>query len=102
LELLKACAPNLARVALTFNPDTSNSIFVKTIEAATIDAGAQSGVRAVMMPVRNVAEIESAIPDFAAEPNGGLIIVPPQPSGPEREAINGLALRHRLPSFYLC
>jgi putative tryptophan/tyrosine transport system substrate-binding protein len=100
LELLKACAPNLARVALIFNPDTSNPVFVKIIEVATIGAGAQSGVRAVKMPVRNVAEIESAIPDFAAEPNGGLIIVPPQPSGPEREAINRLALRHRLASVY--
>jgi ABC transporter substrate binding protein len=50
--------------------------------------------------IRNVAEIERAIPDFALEPNGGLIIVPPQPSGPEREAINRLALRHRLPSVY--
>jgi putative ABC transport system substrate-binding protein len=100
LELLKACAPDLARVALIFNPDTANPVFVKTIKAATIDAGAQSGVRAVKMPVRDVAEIERAIPDFAAEPNGGLIIVPPQPSGPEREAINRLAVRHHLPSVY--
>jgi putative ABC transport system substrate-binding protein len=100
LEFLKACAPNVARVALIFNPDTSNPVFVKTIEAATIDAGAQSGVRAVKMPVRNVSEIERAIPGFAAEPNGSLIIVPPQPSGPEREAINRLALRHSLPSVY--
>ena len=52
------------------------------------------------MPVRNVAEIERTIPDFAAEPNGGLIMVPPSPSGPEREAINRLALRHHLPSVY--
>jgi putative ABC transport system substrate-binding protein len=100
LELLKASAPNLARVALIFNPDTSNPIFVNTIEAATIDAGSQSGVRAIRMPVRNVGEIERAIPDFAAEPNGGLIIVPPPPSGPERDAIKRLALRHHLPSVY--
>jgi putative tryptophan/tyrosine transport system substrate-binding protein len=100
LELLKASAPDLARVALVFNPDTSTPVFLKTIEAAAIDAGALSGVRAVKMPVRNVAEIERAVPDFAAEPNGGLIIVPPQPSGPEREAINRLAVRHRLPSVY--
>jgi ABC-type uncharacterized transport system substrate-binding protein len=100
VELLKACAPNLARVGLIFNPDTINSVFLKTTEAAAIDAGARSGVRAVKMPVRNVAEIERAIPDFAAEPNGGLIMVPPSPSGPEREAINRLALRHRLPTVY--
>jgi putative ABC transport system substrate-binding protein len=100
LELLKACAPNLARVALIFNPDTIDPIFLKTIEAGAIDAGTQSGVRAVRMPVRSVAEIELAIPDFAAEPNGGLIMVPPSPSGLEREAINRLAIRHRLPSVY--
>jgi putative ABC transport system substrate-binding protein len=100
LELLKESAPNLARVALIFNPDTSNPVFVKTVETATIDAGARSGISAVKMPVRNVAEIERAIPDFAAESNGGLIIVPPPPSGPEREAINRLAVRHHLPSVY--
>ena len=100
LELLKACAPNLERVALIFNPDTIDPIFLRTIEAGAIDAGAQSGVRTLKMPVRNVAEIERAISDFAAEPNGGLIMVPPSPSGPEREAINRLALRHRLPSVY--
>jgi putative tryptophan/tyrosine transport system substrate-binding protein len=98
IELLKACAPNVARVALIFNPDTIDPVFLKTIEAAAIDAGARSGVRAVKMPVRNVAEIERAIPDFAAEPNGGLIMVPPLPPG--REAINRLALRHRLPTVY--
>jgi putative ABC transport system substrate-binding protein len=98
IELLKACAPNVARVALIFNPDTIDPVFLKTTEAAAIDAGAQSGVRAVKMPVRNVAEIERAIPDFAAEPNGGLIMVPPLPPG--REAINRLALRHRLPTVY--
>jgi putative tryptophan/tyrosine transport system substrate-binding protein len=100
VELLKACAPNVARVALIFSPDTIDPVFLKTTEAAAIDAGAQSGVRAVKMPVRNVAEIERAITDFAAEPNGGLIMVPPSPSGPEREAINRLALRHRLPTVY--
>lgn len=52
------------------------------------------------MPVRNVGEIERAIPEFAAELNGGLIIVPPQPSGPERDAINRLALLYRLPTVY--
>jgi putative ABC transport system substrate-binding protein len=98
IELLKACAPNVARVALIFNPDTIDPVFLKTIEAAAIDAGARSGVRAVKMLVRNVAEIERAIPDFAAEPNGGLIMVPPLPPG--REAINRLALRHRLPTVY--
>jgi putative ABC transport system substrate-binding protein len=100
VELLKASAPNVARVALIFNPDTSNPIFVNTIEAAAIEAGSQSGVRAIKLPVRNVEEIERAIPDFAAEPNGGLIIVPPAPSGPERNAINRLALVNHLPTVY--
>jgi putative tryptophan/tyrosine transport system substrate-binding protein len=66
----------------------------------TAMTAAQAGVKAVKMPVRNVSEIERAILEFAAEPDGGLIIVPPQPSGPERDAINRLAIRCRLPTVY--
>jgi hypothetical protein len=55
---------------------------------------------AITMPVRNVSEIERAIPAFAAEPGGGLIVVPPTPAAAEREVINRLAAQNRLPVIY--
>jgi putative ABC transport system substrate-binding protein len=38
---------------------------------------------------------------FAAEPNGGLIVVPPSPSVDGRKIINSLAVSHRLPTVYV-
>ena len=52
------------------------------------------------MPYRNVEELERAIAAFAAEPNGGLVLVPPPPLSSNRELIYRLALKHRLPTIY--
>ncbi len=98
LELLKQCAPGLARVALLWSPDALTGVEYFAVPVA--QAGSQYGVTSVDMPVRNVDEIERAIPAFAAEPNSGLIVAPPSYSHAEREAINRLAVQHRLPVIY--
>src|SRR5262249_16950107 len=36
---------------------------------------------------------------FAAEPNGGLVAMPPTPRGNNSELISRLALKHRLPTI---
>jgi putative tryptophan/tyrosine transport system substrate-binding protein len=96
LELLKEAAPHTARVALIFVP----GIVVENY-FAVIDAAAEVlGVKAMRTPYRNAAELERAIDAFAAEPNGGLVIVPPPPSGSNRELVNRLAQKHRLPAIY--
>jgi hypothetical protein len=55
------------------------------------------GVQVIWMPYRTAADLERAIDAFAAEPNGGLILLPP-------EAIRGtgfrLAAQYRLPAMY--
>jgi len=66
-----------------------------------IDAAAEVlAVRAVPTPYRDAAELERAIDTFASEPNGGLVMVPPPPSPSNRELINRLAVKYRLPSIY--
>jgi putative ABC transport system substrate-binding protein len=57
-------------------------------------------MKAIRTPYRNAAELERAIDTFAAEPNGGLLMVPPPPSGSARELINRLAVKYRLPAIY--
>src|SRR5262245_49621755 len=73
LELLKEVKPDLARVALLFNPDFLNEATMAAIEAAA----AKLGVQAVRITVRNSADMASAVDEFAIEPNGGIIPVPP-------------------------
>jgi putative tryptophan/tyrosine transport system substrate-binding protein len=99
LELLKKCVPSLSRVALILNPDRlSNNGDSFAIPAA--QAGSQYAVKTVNTSVRSVDEIERAISAFASEPGGGLIILPPPFLAPERQMINRLAVRYRLPVIY--
>ena len=96
LEFLKEAAPRTARVALIFAAENVNEQYFGVIEAAA----KVLGVKAVRTPYRNAAELERAIDAFAAEPNGGLIMLPPPPFPSNRELINRLALKHRLPTMY--
>ena len=65
-----------------------------------IEAGAPSlGLRLSHFPVRNGAEIERAVGEFAAEANGGLIVLPGSVIVIHRELIVALEARHRLPAI---
>jgi len=100
LELLKQAVPHLARVALLFNPIIANEIFIREVEAAAARAGSQYDVKVALTPARNADEVEGAITAFAAEPNGGLIMVPPFFNRAERDVMNRLALQYKLPTIY--
>jgi putative ABC transport system substrate-binding protein len=95
LELLKEAAPRVTRVALVFNPEISTGGYFAPIEAAATTIG----VHVVRTPYRNPAELESAIAAFAAEPNGGLLVLPPVPTGANQELILRLPVQHRLPAI---
>jgi ABC-type uncharacterized transport system substrate-binding protein len=97
LDLLKEIAPGLARVAVMSNPDTSpqSKFFMRSVEAAA----SALGVQAVAVPVRSTGEIETALQEFARQPNGGLIMPTDSFSFLRSKLIAELAQRHRLPSI---
>jgi putative ABC transport system substrate-binding protein len=97
LEMLKDMSPQTRRVLLvTLAEHPSLPGFLRTITALE----SSSGVKATPAGVRNAAEVERAIDDFAREPNGSLIVLPSQISENHRELIIALAARHRLPAIY--
>ncbi len=96
LGLLKEAAPHLARVALLFNPEFDPRAYLAAIEAA---AGAY-GVETIRAPARDAHEIERGIAAVAAEPNGGVLVVPPTPAFSEIRLIFKLANQYRLPAIY--
>src|SRR5438067_787271 len=57
IDLLKEIAPNIARVAVMFNPDTSpqSTFFIRSIEAAA----PKFNVQASAVPVRTTMELEA-------------------------------------------
>jgi putative ABC transport system substrate-binding protein len=96
LELLKEAAPHLASVALLFNPEFDPRAYLAAIEAAA----AAYGMKTTRAPARNAHEIEHSIAAVGAEPNGGLLVVPPTPAFSEIRLIFKLANQYRLPAIY--
>src|SRR5262249_56576265 len=97
LEILKEIAPQLARVALVFNPDTvPYAGFVHSAEAAA----SSSAVHVVPAPVSSPSEIEVVIKAFAQEPSGGLILFPDVYTPAHRQSIIELAAGDPLPAGF--
>ena len=97
LELLKEIAPGVTRIAIMYNSELSarEDWFAPIEEAAPM-----FDVTLTRLPIRNLADTESAIEPFAAEPNGALIIVPPGLVGADRDVTLRLARDRRLPAIY--
>jgi len=98
LELLKEIAPQVTHVAVVFNPDTAtySGLFLPTMETA-----AQSlAVMQTISPIRDSAGMERALAAVAAQPNGGLVLLPDPFNFSIRRQIMALALRYRLPAIY--
>src|SRR5262249_42337941 len=96
-ELLKQIAPHATRVAVLRDPTVPGGIG----ELGAIQAVAPAlGLDSAPIDVRNAAEIENAIAEFARTPNGALIVLPNGLALVHRELIIALAARHRLPAVY--
>jgi putative ABC transport system substrate-binding protein len=99
LQLLKDAAPWLTRAAVIFNPDFNRQILRGGGYAAPIAAAAPLlGVQVIWTPYRSAVELEQAIARFAAEPNGGLILLPA--NDPVVETTYRLAAQYSLPAIY--
>jgi putative ABC transport system substrate-binding protein len=98
LETLKQVAPAVRRVALLFNPDTAPfaASFMRVIEVSAPSVG----VEPIPAAVRDDAELERAVVDFATKPAGGLIVLPDAFTLGHRNLIIALAARYRLPAVY--
>src|SRR5262245_52443328 len=98
LELLKEVAPHRTRIAVLFNPNFLSSAvaaYISVIEAAASTLALQI----VKLPVRDAVDIVRGIDGFAATANGSLLVLPPAPSGANREMVMRLAAQHGLPAI---
>jgi putative tryptophan/tyrosine transport system substrate-binding protein len=96
LELVKGVAPNIARVAYLFNPHTAAPFYASAVESAA----PLLAVKPVAAAVRDAAEMERAIEQFARESDGALLVLPDLFTATNRRSIVALAARHRLPAVY--
>jgi putative tryptophan/tyrosine transport system substrate-binding protein len=98
LELLKELAPHITRVAFVFNPDASpyNLPVYQLISAAA----PKFAVEAIMVPVRQPAEIEPVMTKLGSEPGSGVIFPGDAFILTNRKLIIELAARQKLPAIY--
>jgi putative tryptophan/tyrosine transport system substrate-binding protein len=96
LETLKEMAPDVARVALIYNPQTHSGQHFQSIDSISQTLA----VKAIHLPFGNAVEIERALGDFSREPKGGLLVLPDNSTNLHRDLICTLAARHRLPAIY--
>jgi putative ABC transport system substrate-binding protein len=97
LELLSEIAPGLKRAAIMFRSDTPPvSIYMPSLEAAARSLN----VEAITAPVRDDAEIESAIIALGREPGGGLVVPPDIFTIAHKVPIILAAARNKVPAVY--
>jgi putative ABC transport system substrate-binding protein len=96
VELLKDAAPGITRIAHITNFDTLSSELAANIEAAA----AKLAITMVRVPYRNdAAEMRRAVNEFAAEPNGALLISGVRPATAIFDAVLRQAVQHQLPTM---
>jgi putative ABC transport system substrate-binding protein len=97
MGILKEIAPAVRRVAFVHVPEiTANVAFMRVGEASSAALGmAVSGAG-----VRNAADIERVLTEFAQEPNGALIVTPSPLTATRRDVIVESAARLHLPAIY--
>lgn len=97
VQFLREIAPGISRIGLILHPDTPAN--VKFAEAAEAAAGSL-GLTTMRLGVHDAAGIARSVADFAATPDGGLIVFPNPITNEHRDLVVSLADRHRLPAVY--
>jgi len=98
LETLKEISPQVARVAVLYNPKTAPyaGLLLKSIAAAAHSFA----IEPTDTPVQDAAEIEHSIDAFVQKPNGGLLVLPDASTLLHRDLIIARAAQHQLPAVY--
>jgi putative ABC transport system substrate-binding protein len=99
LEILKEMVPQLARVAIMYNPNSvpdGGTFFSRPfIESAT-----KLKVRPITAEVHDASEIENAVTKLGRESGSGLILVPDNFMSVHRDLIISLTAQFRIPAIY--
>jgi putative tryptophan/tyrosine transport system substrate-binding protein len=97
LELLKDAVPGISRVlVLTYLVDPIAPLQVKALN----EAAPSLGVKLQIHDIRTADDLPAAFDAGAAEHADGLLTTAESIFVTERERVNELAIRHRLPSMY--
>ena len=92
LQFLKQAAPRMTRIAILWNPDHVDPEY-----SETQSAGKTLGIRVQSLEVRSAADLDPAFLAAAADSAEAIIVVSSRLMTFNRQRIQELATRHRLP-----
>jgi putative tryptophan/tyrosine transport system substrate-binding protein len=99
VSMLKDIVPQLASVAMMYNPDSvpdPGTFF----SGSFMEAAAKYKVRPILAEVRDRSEIENAVKNLGTEPRSGLVVVPDNFMSVHRDLIVSLTAQSRIPAIY--
>jgi len=99
LEMLKEMVPQLARVAIMYNPNSvpdAGTFFSRPF----IASATKLKVRPITAEVHDPSEIENAIVKLGRESGSGLVLVPDNFMSVHRDLIISLTTQFRIPAIY--
>lgn len=98
LELMRAIAPRVTRVALLFNPHTAPfaQYYLDTFRAAA----PAFAIEPIEAPVHGIAETEAVVTKLGREGGAGLILMPDASMWEYGKTTYAAADRYRLPTIY--
>lgn len=99
VQLLKELDPQIRRVAILLDPETTpnrSSPFVREFEATA----ASLQIEPILAYARDFSGVEPIVAALASEPHGALLVLPDEFNGGYQSAIIDLANRHRVPAIY--
>jgi putative tryptophan/tyrosine transport system substrate-binding protein len=99
LEMLKEIVPQLARVAIMYNPNSVPDAG-KFFSRPFIASAAKLKVRPITAEVHDKSEIENAIVKLGRESGSGLVLVPDNFMSVHRDFIISLTAEFRIPAIY--
>lgn len=100
LQLLKDIDPRLVRAALMYNPDISTDRDARYFAPFAAEA-ARLGIEARDGKVETMAEIEALARSLAAEPGGGLVVLPDVFNDEHSPGIVALTRIQSLPAIFV-
>jgi putative tryptophan/tyrosine transport system substrate-binding protein len=96
VQLLKEIAPQTSRLVYLLNPENATKYGIPQIDAAA----RALNIEVSPAPVREPAEIETALALFSAERGGGAVVLPGPFVAIHRKEIFAAAIKHRVPVVY--
>jgi ABC-type uncharacterized transport system substrate-binding protein len=99
VSILKDLLPQLARVALIYNPDSLPHLG-RFFSGAFMEAAAKYKVRPIIAEVHDPGAIENTIRKLGGETDSGVVLVPGNFTTVHRELIISLAAQFRVPAIY--